>query len=55
MARAIRVTIGVIEVAGLLGIVASCALVIFGLVQLLAVLEALGWMRAPLVFLDFSR
>jgi hypothetical protein len=52
MARVLRVTIGAIEVAGLVGVVASCALVIFGLVQLLAVLEALGWMPAPL---DFNR
>jgi hypothetical protein len=54
MARVLRVTIGVIEVAGLLGIVASCALVIFGLVQLLGVLDALGWLPAPLIFVNFN-
>jgi hypothetical protein len=50
----LRVTIGVIEAAGLLGIVASCALVVFGFLKLLEVLDALGWMPAPLLFLNLN-
>ena len=54
MTKVLRMSIGAIEIAGLIGVVTSGGLVIFGLVKLLEVLAALGLAPAQVTLANIN-